>query len=133
VRLAEQGYALVFLAPGFEGTGSDDVISIRQQTGVRTPMGAVTAWRHKQNDDQLLYFVFCFLGGVHGIGMRDILHTIDEEPALAATLKHRLQQSLTQEREHFLAVTGLTSERYRQSFGEPEAALRRSGLKEFLS
>lgn len=133
VQLADRKYALIFLAPGFEGTGSGDVISIRQQTGVRTPMSAAEAWLRKQNEDQLLYFVFCFLGGLHGIGMHDILSTIKEEPALAYTLKPRLQQSLAQEREHFLAVTGLTQEQYRQSFGEPEVAFSRSGLKEFLS
>jgi hypothetical protein len=133
VQFADGNYALIFLAPGFEGTGSEDVISIRQQTGVRTPMSAAEAWRCKQNEDQLLYFVFCFLGGIHGINMHDILSSIDEEPALADTLKPRLQQSLTQEREHFLTVTGLTQEQYRQSFGKPEVAFSRSGLKEFLS
>jgi hypothetical protein len=132
VRLADHAYALVFLAPGVEGTGSDEVISVRQHTGVHTPMSAQKAWRRKQNEDQFAYFVFCFLGGVHGIGMHDILHTVDNEPSLADELRRRLRQSLEQEREHFLAVTGLTPERYRQSFGDSEAALVRSGIEKFL-
>ncbi len=133
VHLAEQGYALVFLAPGFEGTGSDQVISIRQQTGVHTPMSAAETWQHKQNEDQLAYFVFCFLGGAHGLDMRDILPEIKTDPVLTSALKPRLQQSISREREHFLAVTSLTLEQYRQSFGEPEVAFSRSGLKEFLA
>lgn len=133
VQLAEQGYAVIFLAPGFEGTGSDQIISIRQQTGVHTPMSAAEAWQRKHNDDQLAYFVFCFLGGAHGLNIRDILPGLETEPALASALKPRIQQLLSREREHFLAVTSLTLEQYRQSFGEPEAAFNRSGLKEFLA
>jgi hypothetical protein len=133
VHLTDGRHAVIFLAPGFEGTGSEDTPSVRQQTGVQTPMSAATAWRRKQNKDQLSYFMCCLLGGAHGIGMHDILRTIDEEPTLAAMLRQRLHQSLPQERAYFFASTGLTPERYRQSFGEPEAALSRGGLKEFLS
>jgi len=132
VRLAGAGYALIFLAPGAEGTGSDDIISVRQQTGIHVPMSTREAWQRKPNEDQIAYFLSCFLGGVHGVCLRDLLATVDEEPALAAELMNRIRQALDEEQERFLATTGLSLERYRHCFGEPEAALARSGLGAFL-
>jgi hypothetical protein len=37
-----------------------------------------------------------------------------------------------EERAYFLAATGLLSEQYHRSFGDPEVALERSRLKHFL-
>ncbi len=133
VRLAEAGYALIFLAPGFEGTGADDVISVRQATGIHTLMNTREAWQRKPNEDQLAYFLSCLLGGVHGIGMHDLLATVSEEPALATELTSRISQAMAKEQARFLATTSLTPEDYRRSFGEPEAALARSGLRDFLN
>jgi hypothetical protein len=133
VRLTNAGSALIFLAPGFEGTGSDEVISVRQTTGIYTLMSTREAWRRKHNEDQLAYFLSCLLGGVHGIGMHDLLATVSEEPALATELTSRISQAMEKEEERFLTTTGLTPEDYRCSFGEPESALARSGLGDFLS
>jgi len=133
VRLAEAGYALIFLAPGFEGTGADDVISVRQETGIHTLMSTREAWRRKPNEDQLAYFLSCLLGGVHGIGMHDLLATVSEEPALVTELTSRIRPAMENEKKRFLTTTGLTPEGYHRSFGEPESALARSGLGDFLS
>jgi hypothetical protein len=133
VRLADAGYALIFLAPGFEGTGSDAVISVRQETGIHTLLSTREAWQRKQNEDQLAYFLSCLLGGVHGIGMHDLLATVGEEPALATELTSRISQAMEKEKERFLTTTRLTPEEYRRSFGEPESALAHSGLSDFLN
>jgi len=133
VRLEDAGFALIFLAPGFEGTGSDEVISVRQRTGVRGLMSTREAWQQKPNEDQLAYFLSCFLGGAHGINIADFLASVVEEPPLATELASRLDQFLAKERERFLATTGLSPEQYRHSFGEPETALARSGLGDFLN
>ncbi|MGH7966332.1 MAG: hypothetical protein ACRERD_31655 [Candidatus Binatia bacterium] len=132
VRLTDAGYALIFLAPGFEGTGSDEVIAVRQQTGVRILMSTREAWQQKPNHDQVAYFLYCLLGGVHGICVRHLLPAVHDDPALVRALTGRLGQTLGGEVARFLAATGLTPESYRRAFGEPEAALVRSGLKEFL-
>lgn len=133
VLLADQGSALVFLAPGFEGTGSDDVISVRQQTGIHTIMSTGETWQQKPNEDQMAYFLSCLLGGVHGICVQDLLATVSEEPTLAAELTKRIGSLLKEEEERFLTVTGLTRQSYRRSFGEPAAALARGGLRDFLN
>jgi hypothetical protein len=51
---------------------------------------------------------------------------------LSATLTSRLLPLLQEERSRFLTTTGVSEESYGRSFGEPEAALTRSGLGDFL-
>lgn len=132
VRLSEGSRALIFLAPGSEGTGADAVISVRQETGILTVMNTRDTWRRKPNDDQLTYFLSCLLGGVHGIDVRGILSSAEEERTLAERLREQLRQRLAGEQEQFLAITTLSREQYHRAFGESETALRRSGLAEFL-
>lgn len=133
VRLEDAEYGVIFLAPGCEGTGADEVLSIRQQTNVERLMNANQAWQHKPNEDQLSYFLSCLLGGAHGICVRDLLPALTTDPTLAAALASRLREALAEEEQRLLTVLGLTTESYRQAFGESEAALVRSGLRDFLN
>jgi hypothetical protein len=132
VCLAEVGYALIFLAPGFEGTGSDEVVSVRQQTKIPAVMNTSKTWRQKPNDDQLSYFLSCLLGGVHGVNVQDLLASVTDDPALTTLLQNRLQQELQEEVARFLAVTSLSPETYEKEFGTRERCLTRSGLHAFL-
>lgn len=131
VCLGDGSHALIFLAPGFEGTGADEVIAVRQETGIHVVMNTNETWRRKPNEDQLTYFLSCLLGGVHGLNVRDLLPT-QEEPVLVNQVRERLLQRLAVEREQFVAVTTLSREYYQRTFGDTEAALKRSGLREFL-
>ena len=133
VQIVGEKYALIFLAPGFEGTGSDKVISVRRQTGIQKVMSTCEAWRLKPNDDQLAYFLSCLLGGVHGINVRDFLISVREEPMLGQALRKKIEQSLRAEVESFLATTGLSRTEYHRSFGAPDLVLTRSGLQSFLN
>ena len=127
------GTALIFLAPGSEGTGSDEVISIRHETGMHTIMSAGQTWQCKPNEEQLAYFLSCLLGGVHGVKIHDLLPHTGDDPQLIAVLTDRLQQEIDTERRQFLETIGFAAERYGQAFGEPEQLLRRSGLHDFLA
>ncbi len=132
VRLAEVGYALIFLAPGPRGTGTPDVVSIRQQTGINTVLSTVETWRRKPNEDQVAYFLSCLLGGAHGINVRDFLASVGDHRELEEKLYQRIWPVLAEETECFFQTTGLTSEQYAQAFGSSEAALHRGGLGDFL-
>ena len=132
VRLAEAGHALIFLAPGPRGTGTPDVVSVRQQTGINTILSTAETWRRKPNEDQIAYFLSCLLGGAHGINVRDFLTSAGDHRELAATLCQRIRPVLVEEAECFLQTTGLAPEQYTRAFGSSEAALRRSGLGDFL-
>lgn len=133
VQLAEAGYALIFLAPGPRGTGTPSVVSVRQQTGITTILSTAETWRRKPNEDQMAYFLSCLLGGAHGINVRDFLASVGDHRDLAAMLSQRIRPVLAEEVTCFLQTTGLTAEQYAQAFGSPEAALRRSGLGDFLA
>ena len=132
VRFDDGRCALIFLAPGCEGTGADEIIAVRQETGIQVVMNTSETWRRKPNEDQLTYFLSCMLGGVHGINVRDFLTPVREERALAERLWDQLHQRLAVEQEQFLAVTSLSREHYRRAFGDTDVALNRSGLTEFL-
>ena len=132
VRLAEAGYALIFLAPGPRGTGTPDVVSIRQQTGINTVLSTVETWRRKPNEDQIAYFLSCLLGGAHGINVRDFLASVGGHRELEEKLYQRIRPVLVEETECFFQTTGLTPEQYAQAFGSSEAALHRGGLGDFL-
>jgi hypothetical protein len=132
VCLAHGGYGLIFLAPGFEGTGSEDVVSVRQQTGIHAVMSISETWKRKPNDDQLAYFLSCILGGMHGVNVQDLLESINEMPSLVQRLRVRLTQELQGEVERFLGVTNLSESVYRHTFGDDEERLIRSGLRTFL-
>ena len=132
VRLTGDGAGLIFLAPGFEGTGAEEVVSVRQQTGIQEVMSICEAWRRKPNDDQVAYFLSCLLGGVHGVSVHDLLTSVSEEPGLVQLLQKRLLQELPDEMERFLAATSLPESIYRHTFGDHDARGRRSGLSTFL-
>jgi hypothetical protein len=132
VRLGDGRCALIFLAPGGEGTGADEVIAIRQATDIQVVMNTSETWRRKPNEDQLTYFLSCLLGGVHGINVRDLLLPVREERVLAERLRDQLRQRLVVEQEQFLTITSLPREHYLRAFGDTDTALNRSGLTEFL-
>jgi len=132
IRLTEGVYGLIFLAPGSEGTGSDDIVSVRQQTGIHAVMSMGETWKRKPNDDQLAYFLSCILGGVHGVNVQDLLESINEVPSLVCRLRERLTQELQEEVERFITVTNVPESVYRHTFGESEERLLRSGLHTFL-
>ncbi len=132
VRIDGDRTALIFLAPGSEGTGSDEVISIRQQTGMHAVMPAGETWQHKPNEEQLAYFLSCLLGGVHGVRIHDLLPKQGDDPYLISVLIDRLQQEIEKEQTQFLETIGFSAKQYFQAFGEPGQLLRRSGLHDFL-
>jgi hypothetical protein len=132
VRLDEQRFALTFLAPGREGTGSARIVPVRVRTGNESLMTVSEAWRRKPNRTQLSYFVTCLLAGVHGVCIGDILDPLAHDPALAQHLRTAVAAEQRQELRRFLDMTGLDQAAYWEAFGPPTHAVRRSGLEQFL-
>src|SRR5262249_31207759 len=133
VHLGDAGYALVFLAPGFEGTGSGTRLSVRQQTGMHTIMTTVEALRQKTNGDPLSYFLSLLLGRAHVGFMHDLLLSVSEAPVLIERLRERLSQVFAEEHARFLVTTGVSFEGYRRFLGDPEEACERGGLTHLLN
>ena len=125
-------YALLFLAPGRHGTGSPDVTSIRERTGIDGLFTTAEAWRRKPNAGQLAYVVSCLLAGVHGIDVRDLLAGVAPQTDLARRLAEGIRAEAAGEAACFLETTGLSAGSYARAFGGGRDALRRSGLGGFL-
>ena len=125
-------YALLFLAPGRHGTGSPDVTSVLERTGIDGLFTVAEAWQRKPNVGQLAYVVSCLLAGVHGIDVRDLLAGIEPQTGLARLLAERIRTEADGEAACFLETTGLSETAYARAFGGGRTALRRSGLEGFL-
>jgi hypothetical protein len=132
VRLGGGRFAITFLAPGREGSGTATVVPVRVRTGSLELMTAPDAWRHKPNETQLAYFTACLLGGVHGVSLQDLLLPLSEDTALSERLGATIRDEQQHELSRFLNMTGLDQATYWQSFGPPTHGVRRSGLEEFL-
>lgn len=133
VRLDEKQFALTFLAPGREGSGTTTVVPVRVRTGTVELMSASEAWRQKPNPTQLAYFATCLLGGVHGVCVRDLLEPLADDAGLSGRVRDTLRSEQPQELSRFLHMTGLDHNAYWQHFGPPTHGVRRSGLDEFMS
>ncbi|MCC6764140.1 MAG: hypothetical protein IT293_05705 [Deltaproteobacteria bacterium] len=108
--------ALVFLPPGPEGSGRDDVVPIRVQTAETRVLTFRRAWSLKPNPSQLAYAAMCILGECHGLSLADLVGDLRAYPPLARLLDARLAPELAVERERFREVLRLGVEQYAARF-----------------
>jgi len=108
--------AIVFLPPGPEGSGRDDVVPIRVQSAETRVLTLRQVWRLKPNASQLDYAAMCVLGEAHNLSLADLLADLREYPPLAKRLATRLQPELAAEPTRFREALGLTPERYAARF-----------------
>jgi hypothetical protein len=108
--------AIVFLAPGPEGSGRPDVVPIRVQSAETRLLSFRRAWSLKPNASQLEYGVMCALAEVHGISLADVLGDLADYPPLASLVRERLARELPVEPERFRAALGLSQARFAACF-----------------
>ena len=108
--------AIVFLPPGPEGSGRDDVVPIRVQTAETRVLDFRHAWSIKPNTCQLDYVAMCVLAEVHNLSLADVLGELRAYPPLAKRLEARLQPELAAEPARFRAALGLAEDRYAARF-----------------
>jgi hypothetical protein len=132
VAMADRVYGILFLAPAYNATGANHVISVRQRTSVPRAMSLVDAWARKPNEGQLDYFVSCLLGGVHGINIRDLLAGLKREASLRSLLQEQVAIHTAEEITAFLRAIHLSPEVYTETFGTLEENWARGGLSELL-
>lgn len=108
--------AIVFLPPGPEGSGRDDVVPIRVRTAETRLLTFRGVWRLKPNPCQLEYGAMCALAEVHGVSLADVLGDLPSYPPLAGLLRQRLAAELAVEPERFRAALGLTAGRFAECF-----------------
>lgn len=108
--------AIVFLPPGPEGSGRDEIVPIRVQSAETRVLTLRQVWRLKPNASQLDYAAMCVLAEAHNLSLADVLAEVREYPPLAKRLATRLQPELAAEPARFREALGLTPDRYRARF-----------------
>jgi hypothetical protein len=110
--------AIVFVPPGTEGSGRDDVVPIRVQTSETRLLTLRQVWRLKPNRTQLDYAAMCLLAEAHNLSLADLVGDLADYPPLAHLLDARLASELAEERERFRETLGLGAEQYAAAFPE---------------
>ena len=123
VAVADDVPAIVFLPPGSEGSGRDDVVPIRVQTAETRILTFREAWRLKPNASQLDYAAMCCLAEVHGLSLADVLGDLHAHPPVAQLVEARLAPEIAVEAARFRDALGLDAARYGERFaGTPRRA-----------
>jgi len=108
--------AIVFLPPGAEGSGRDEVVPIRVQSAETRLLTFREVWRLKPNLSQLDYAATCMLAEVHNLSLADVLGDLRAYPPLARLVDERLAPEIVGEAARFRAALGLSEERYAARF-----------------
>jgi len=104
--------AIIFLAPGTEGSGADHVVPIRVQSTVTRVLTLPEVWRIKPNADQLDYIAMCLLGEIHGISVADVHGALADNLPLLNRVRERVVEGAPTEPERFREMLQLTEEDY---------------------
>jgi hypothetical protein len=114
--------AIVFVPPGAEGSGRDDVVPIRVQTSETRLLTVREVWRAKPNATQLDYVAMCLLAEVHNVSLADLVGGLADYPPLARVVDARLDSELAGERGRFRETLGISAAHYAAAF--PDAPRR---------
>ena len=121
--------AIAAIGSGFEGSGDPEVRSKRNEFGMDRLLGLDEALKITtlalDHDGQVGYFVECLLGGLHGLGIGDLVAGLLGTDGFEIDLGRRMTGAVALERELFLQATSLDETGYHKSFpGEPAPELR---------
>jgi hypothetical protein len=121
--------AIAAIGSGFEGSGDPAVRSKRSEFGMDRLLGLDDALKITtlalDHDGQIGYFVECVLGGLHGLGVGDLVVGLSLVGGCGIDLVRRMAGAVPLERELFLQATSLNETRYRKSFpGVPTRTLQ---------
>jgi hypothetical protein len=112
--------AIAAIGSGFEGSGDPEVRSKRNEFGMDRLLGLDEALKITtlalDHDGQVGYFVECVLGGLHGLGVSDLVAGLSQAGGFEVNLGRWMAGAVPLERELFLQATSLDETGYRKSF-----------------
>jgi hypothetical protein len=119
--------AIAAIGSGFDGSGDPDVRSKRNEFGMDRLLGLHEALKITtltlDTEGQVGYFVECILGGVHGLGISDLIAGLPLSGGLGIDVMRQLAAAVPLERKLFLEATSLDEDGYRKNFpAVPEQA-----------
>jgi hypothetical protein len=108
------------IGSGFDGSGDPLIRSKRNEFGMDRLLTIGEALEVStlplDRDGQIGYFVECVLGGLHGLGVADLIAGMEISSALANELVRRIATILPHERRFFATATSLDEIRYQSAF-----------------
>ncbi|MBV8362900.1 MAG: hypothetical protein JO189_33940 [Deltaproteobacteria bacterium] len=121
--------AIAAIGSGFEGSGDPAVRSKRNEFGMDRLLGLDEALKTTMlaldHDGQIGYFVECVLGGLHGLGVGDLVAGLLLAGEFETEFVQRVASAVPLERELFLQATSLDETGYHKNFpGVPTLALQ---------
>ena len=121
--------AIAAIGSGFEGSGDPAVRSKRNEFGMDRLLGLAEALKITSltldHDGQVGYFVECVLGGLHGLGVGDLVAGLSLPSGSGSDFARRMGAAVPLERALFLQATSLDETGYRKSFtGVPVRTLQ---------
>jgi hypothetical protein len=127
VPLRDGRVAIAAIGSGFEGSGDPAVQSKRNEFGMDRLLGLDEALKITRlaldHDGQVGYFVECMLGGLHGLGVADLIAGFSFNDGLGNDFTRLMAGAVPLERELFLQATSLDETGYRKRFpGVPTRA-----------
>jgi hypothetical protein len=121
VPLRDGRVAIAAIGSGYDGSGDPAIRSKRNEFGMDRLLSLSEAMLVKtfalDHDGQFGYFVECVLGGIHGLGVADLVVGLERASELGGNLVRRIEATLPLERALFMKATSLDEERYRRVFG----------------
>jgi hypothetical protein len=129
VPLDDGRVAIAAIGSGYEGSGDVAVRSKRNEYGMDRLLGLPDALRvstlELDREGQVGYFVECILGGMHGLGVADLINGLGAEGELHDEIARRVAVVAADERARFMRATSLDETRYRRNFGAaPDPSLQ---------
>ena len=121
--------AIAAIGSGFEGSGDPAVRSKRNEFGMDRLLGLDEALKTTMlaldHDGQVGYFVECVLGGLHGLGVGDLVAGLLLAGEFETEFVQRVASAVPLERELFLQATSLDETGYHKNFpGVPTLVLQ---------
>jgi hypothetical protein len=112
--------AIVAIGSGFDGSGDPAIVSRRQEFGMDRLLSLEESMRTEipgfDRAGQIGYYAECVLGGLHGLGVSDLVSKFDADRISARELAAYLGPIAEGERERFIEATSLDAARYGERF-----------------
>ena len=121
--------AIAAIGSGFDGSGDPAVRSKRNEFGMDRLLGLDEALKITtlalDHDGQVGYFVECVLGGLHGLGVADLVAGLPLADGFGPDFARRVAGAVPLEHQLFLQATSLDETGYRKGFpGVPTRAVQ---------
>jgi hypothetical protein len=128
VPLDDGRVAIAAIGSGFEGSGDPAVRSKRNELGMDRLLSMREAMEvasfQLDRAGQAGYFAECALGGIHGLGVGDVMAELELESDWGRELARRFVLAAPGETDRFMTAASLDAARYRVQFvGQPHPSL----------